>query len=119
MVGAFFGLRVIPIGCESSPSNREHSKSKKAPTTGDHYHYHGMILTFVVSLKRARRPCLVKYQFDRTIAVESDLLVSDLSTVLFSQMVEKTDAVDVSGTSEFDSTARFRVKNKLFDKTPP
>ena len=30
---------------------------------------------------------------------------------LFSQMVEKTDAVGVSGTSEFDSTARFRVKN--------
>ena len=28
-------------------------------------------------------------------------------------MVEKTDAVDVSGTSEFDSTARFRVKNNL------
>ena len=61
----------------------------------------------------------ILYQFDRTNAVESDLLVSDLSTVLFSQMVEKSDAVDVSGTSEFDSTARFRVKNKLFDKTPP
>ena len=31
----------------------------------------------------------------------------------FSQVVEKTDAVDVSGTSEFDSTARFRVPNNL------
>ena len=34
-------------------------------------------------------------------------------TLLISQMVEKTDAVDVSGTSEFDSTVRFRVKNNL------
>ena len=28
-------------------------------------------------------------------------------------MIEKMNAVDVSGTSEFDSTARFRVKNSL------
>ena len=34
-------------------------------------------------------------------------------------MVEKTNAVDVSGTSEFNSTARFRVKNNSMRKTRP
>lgn len=45
--------------------------------------------------------------------VESNLFVSDLSTLFISRMLEKTNAVDLSGTGDFDSTTRFRVRNNL------
>ena len=47
-------------------------------------------------------------------AVESESLVFDSCLrLLFSEMNERVNAVDVSGTSKIDSTVRFRVENNL------
>ena len=59
------------------------------------------------------RPYVLSKQFRRKREVESNLLVSDLSTLFTSRMLEKTNAVDLSDTGEFDSTTRFRVRNHL------
>jgi len=47
-------------------------------------------------------------------AVESESLVFDSCLRLFfSEMIERVNAADVSGTSKIDSTVRFRVENNL------
>ena len=47
-------------------------------------------------------------------AVESESLVFDSCLRLFfSEMNERVNAADVSGTSKIDSTVRFRVENNL------
>ena len=47
-------------------------------------------------------------------AVEPESLVFDSCLRLFfSEMNERVNAVDVSGTSKIDSTVRFRVENNL------
>ena len=69
MVEAFFALRVVPIGCEFPPPIGSTRRAKKAPTIGDHYHYHGMILTFGFSLKRALTKILLSHPLRLFIVV--------------------------------------------------
>ena len=47
-------------------------------------------------------------------AVESESLVFDSCLrFFFSEMIERVNAADVSGTSKIDSTVRFRAENNL------
>ena len=54
---------------------------------------------------------LIKVVSCRKREVESNLLVSDSSTLFIYRMLEKPNVVDLSGTGEFDSTNRFRDRN--------